>query len=312
MFSRLLRRSALVLTLLISGAAAAVTGSSDYNTAPLTPSRFITYQGLQIAVYESAGTRGPGILMVHGNTSSANAYEKVFNSRYAQRHKIVLMDMPGYGRSDNAPQYNVAQLIGAIQAVALATNTDTGVLVGWSLGAFYGVQATQLLPQLKGLFLFGDAVTNFDPSLPSPFLTPAQSYAGAAVNYGTVQNLTSLQVVDYVNYFFGPNYGRIPRPMIEDGLRADPATRGAILNIVLGTDPIAEPIAILSNATFKLALVNGAQDAFVNNDRYAAIEPLFPTLFRNRTIFIQNAGHAPQIENTSRFLDILGDFVQSL
>jgi pimeloyl-ACP methyl ester carboxylesterase len=295
-------------------ATAAKATDTDYWVSSLTPTRKIQYQGLNVAVYESSGTRGPGILMIHGNTSSANAFAKVFESNFAKRNKVVLMDLPGYGASDNAApsQYSIGFQTGAIVAVAQATGTAQGVLVGWSLGTLYAIQATTSLPALKGLFLFGDAVTSLDPTLPAPFLSPSQSYAGEVVNYGAVAALTPIQVVDYVNAFFGPNHGRVPRPMLNDGLRADPNTRQGVLNIILGVDPLVDPIPILANANFKLALVNGEEDAFVNNARFAAIEGLFPTLFRRHAILLPNVGHAPQIETPDRFISILQSFIQAL
>ena len=55
-------------------------------TGPMTPSQYMNINGLSVAVYESAGTEGPGILLIHGNTSSANAFAKLFG----EFHQLVI------------------------------------------------------------------------------------------------------------------------------------------------------------------------------------------------------------------------------
>ncbi|MGH8593827.1 MAG: alpha/beta fold hydrolase, partial [Gammaproteobacteria bacterium] len=168
--------------------------------AGLEPPGFITYSGLNLAVYESAGTEGPGVLLVHGNTSSAHSYARVLDSAFGERVRVAAVDLPGFGRSDNAASYDAAFLAGAIVATAEALDMEAGVFVGSSLGGDLLLQASSQL-KAKGYFLFGTAPLGFAPHLPPPFLTPLESDAGEAVNFGFVKDLTTEQIAQYVTAF---------------------------------------------------------------------------------------------------------------
>ncbi len=280
--------------------------------AELQPSQFINYNGTKMAVYKSKGHHGPGILLIHGNTSSANIFEKILESSYGKKQRLVAIDLPGYGRSENAPSYNAAYFA---QAIAFATNTlnlNRGVIAGWSLGGDFALQAAGLLPNLKGFFLFGTSPVGFDPSLPPPFLSPAESYAGVAVNFGFVPNLNPEMVAAYVTAFFRPNYS-VPQTFINDGLRTDPGTRAAVFAVATGQDPtFQDEIAIVRNLAIPVALVAGEKDAFVNPNFLTQLAPSIPNLYKDKIIFVNNTGHAIQWERPAEFIHLLKKFVESL
>src|SRR5688572_21615086 len=108
----------------------------------LTPTRFIDVDGTSVAIYESKGKKGPGILLVHGNTTSANAFTDIMKSGFAKKYRVVAFDMPGYGLSENAASYSAGSLANSIVEVAEATGTDDGVIFGWSLGGDLALQAS--------------------------------------------------------------------------------------------------------------------------------------------------------------------------
>jgi pimeloyl-ACP methyl ester carboxylesterase len=290
-----------------------VTSSSALAVQPLTPSRYISVNGLNVAVYESAGTQTPAVLLIHGNTSSANAFAKIMNSAFARHQRVVTVDLPGYGHSDNAPAYNIAFFAQVIQQVAQATQTDNGVIVGWSLGGDLALQSVSLLPQVKGYFLIGTAPVGNTPDLPPPFLSAQESYAGAAVNYGFIPTLTTQQIDDYVTAFFRPGYPQIPQFLYQDGQRTDPGTRAAVLAVLQGQDPtFQDEVVVASHLTVPLALVVGEKEAFVRQAFLDALAPQLPTLWRGKTIVIKNTGHAVQYERPQRTINLLKKFIDQL
>lgn len=278
--------------------------------AALKVTRYISYNGAKVAIYESKGTHGPAVLLVHGNTSSANSFEKIMTSPWAKFHKVVAMDLPGYGKSDNASSYSIAQQAGAIIKVAQVTGANKGVLVGWSLGGDLALQASVSLPQLKGIFIFGTAPVGVDPTLPSAFLAPSESYAGITVTYGTMANLTDTQIQDYTTAFFRPNYTQFSSSFFTDGKRADPATRQAVLDAVIGNDlTFLDEVAIVRSSTTPIAILLGDKEAFVRMEFLEALAPSIPNLFKNKIIKVKNAGHAIQWEHPAQFIAILQNFI---
>lgn len=307
----------LILGLFLCISSAHADNETGYYVEALQPTSFITYQGKQIALYESTGTKGPGILLVHGNTSSANSFLRVMQSHFANKYKVAAVDLPGYGQSEDAASYDIAYFTGAIVAAAQATGADDGVLVGWSLGGDLILQASSQLPNVKGYFTFGTTPINADPNLPPPFLTAQQSYAGAAVDYGVIGTilgtLSPIQISDYVNAFFRPNYGRIPRPILADGFRTDPATRDAVLIAATGGDPnFQDEVAIVQNLAVPIAFVVGKQDAFINPDRLDALESTIPNLYSGEIIYLPFTGHAVQYERPTLFNHLLRNFVKNV
>jgi pimeloyl-ACP methyl ester carboxylesterase len=278
--------------------------------ATLKVSRFVNYNGGKVAVYESKGFHGPAVLLVHGNTSSANSFEKIMTSPWAKYQKVIAMDLPGYGKSDNSSSYTIGHQAGAIVKVAQVTGASKGVLVGWSLGGDLALQASVSLPQLKGIFVFGTAPVGVDPTLPSAFLAPSESYAGITVTYGTTANLTNSQVNDYITAFFRPNYTNFSSNFLTDGLRADPATRQAVLDAVIGNDPsFLDEVAIVRNSTTPIAILLGDKEAFVRMSFLEALAPSIPNLYKNKIIKVKNAGHAIQWEHPTQFIAILQSFI---
>jgi pimeloyl-ACP methyl ester carboxylesterase len=278
---------------------------------PLTPTEYLQLNGVNLAVYESSGTELPGVLLIHGNTSAADSYEKILDSPLARRRRMVAVDLAGYGRSDDAPAYDVAYFAEQIAFTAQQTGVDDGFIVGWSLGGDLALQAASLLPEAKGYFLFGTAPVGYAPGLPSPFLSPAESYAGAAVSYGFVADLTPQQITDYVTAFFRPDDRRIPEVLYADGLRTDPATRAAVLAAGIGADPtFHDEVAIVENLEVPIELVLGTQDAFVRPAYLDGLAPDIPTLHDGRITYVEHAGHAIHSEDPGHFTALLEAFIR--
>lgn len=277
------------------------------------PNRYLTINGLKIAAYESSGYRGPGVLLLHGNTSSAQSYQKILKSSFAQKYRVVAIDLPGYGKSDNASSYSVGMLASTVAAAAGQLGTDDGVLVGWSLGGDIALQAASLLPSAKGIFIFGTAPVGYTPTLPPPFLTPQESYVGDAVNFGFNPNLTAQQISAYVTAFFRPQYSPIPNFFFADGLRTDPMTRLAVYLAATGQDPtFQDEVVIAKNLNIPLAIVHAEHDAFVREAFLEAIAPELPTLWENKIIKVKHSGHAIHWEKPTHFTNLLKKFIKDL
>ena len=277
-------------------------------SAPLTPTRYLTIDGLQIAVYEGPGTAGPGVLLLHGNTSSANAFARIVRGSALTQRRVVAIDLPGYGNSDDA-DYDITTFTSVIAQAAVELEVDDGVMVGWSLGGDFLLQTAHLLPDVRGYFLFGTAPVGGGPPI-SPFLGPDESYAGAATQYGFVADLSEAQIAEYVQAFFRPGYWSIPQFFYDDGERTDPGTRQAVLEAASGLDPnfVAE-VPVAQSLTVPIALVHAEEDAFVRLDYLEAIAPGIPNLWKDKIVVVPNSGHALQWERPITFGILLEAFL---
>lgn len=277
--------------------------------ACLTPTKYITFQGKQIAIYESTGLSLPAFFIVHGNTSSAESFQTIMQSSFAKQHRVILMDLPGNGLSENAAAYTTAYVAQAVAFAALNTTYGrNAIFVGWSLGGDLLLQAQSLLPEARGFVFAGTAPLGYRPDLPPPFLTPQQSYAGDAVNFGFIPNLTRIQLNQYVKAFFRPNYAPIPIEFSRDAYRTDPAFRAAIGKAATGQDAtFKDEIQIIKALKKPVALLVGNFDFVVNKAFMFALAKEIPMLYRKQ-IFITNTGHAIQHEDPKGFMAFLQQF----
>ncbi len=279
---------------------------------PLTPTRYLTIDGLQIAAYEGPGHKGPGVLLLHGNTSSANAFARILKSSLLTGRRVVAIDLPGYGNSDDA-EYDIATFTSVVAQAAAQLGVDDGVMVGWSLGGDFLLQTAHLLPDVKGYFLFGTAPVGGGPADLSPFLAPAESYAGLATTYGFVADLTTDQIDEYVEAFFRPGWPHIPEFFYDDGYRTDGGTRQAVLTAASGQDPDFLPeVPVAQSLDVPIALVHAEHDAFVRLDYLEAIAPTIPNLWKHKIVVVPSSGHAIQWERPLALDLLLEAFIEDL
>lgn len=65
---------------------------------------YFKYQSKNI-FYEEIGTGKP-LLLLHGNTASSNMFLSLVE-QYACEYKVILLDFPGYGKSDRLEYFPV-------------------------------------------------------------------------------------------------------------------------------------------------------------------------------------------------------------
>src|SRR5271155_2608648 len=95
-----------------------------------------------IAVRESEG-RGPAAVLIHGNSSSSRAFSRQLDGPVGKRLRLVAVDLPGHGASDDAKDPSAYSLPGHARAVRSVVETlglDDARLVGWSLGGHIALE----------------------------------------------------------------------------------------------------------------------------------------------------------------------------
>jgi pimeloyl-ACP methyl ester carboxylesterase len=69
-----------------------------------------------LAVHESAG-RGPPVVFIHGNSSSSRVFSRQLDGPLGQRFRLIAVDLPGHGASDDAEDPSAYSLPGYGRAV---------------------------------------------------------------------------------------------------------------------------------------------------------------------------------------------------
>ncbi|KAB8142221.1 alpha/beta hydrolase [Chloroflexia bacterium SDU3-3] len=257
-----------------------------------------------VAYYESAGD-GPTVVLIHGNSSSGRAFQRQLESPLGQAYHLVAIDLPGLGDSQPVPEpESVLGLRGwadvVVKTVA-ALGLESPVLVGWSLGGHIALEATTMLPNLRGVLIFGTPPIAFPPAMEQAFLPhPAMASSFNA-------ELSDEEMRAYVAAFFRPGVAELPENFIEDIRRSSGQARAAVAGSIR-PDGYTDEVSIVGGLTVPLAVIHGEQEQLISGAYIAGLT--MPTLWRGQIQIIGEAGHAPQWEQPEQFNALLDAFVR--
>jgi non-heme chloroperoxidase len=249
--------------------------------------------GVPIAVQETGNPQGPPIIFVHGLLGSHLSWDAQTRAPELQKYRLITYDLRGHGRSGKPLRPDA-------YTVSAATGAQKPVLVGWSLGA--------------------TVITNY-------LARHGDARIAGAVYVGGVIELAPELLGSHPEVFDG---------MAADDLRTHleaqrqflmlcfdvtpdaPTFQRLLANAALASDEMQRVIHRLSieaasglGAMHKpLLLLYGQRDALVNASasiaRAQALQP------RARALVYTESGHAPFLEEPTRFNHDLAAFVDAV
>jgi pimeloyl-ACP methyl ester carboxylesterase len=256
-----------------------------------------------IAVCESEG-QGPAAVLIHGNSPSSRAFSRQLEGALGERFRLVAVDLPGHGASDDANEPSAYSLPGharAVRAVADALQLGGAVFAGWSLGGHVALEMAPDLPSARGFVIFGAPPLAFPPAMANAFLPhPAMSFT-------FMEKAGRDQAAAYVAAWFKPGFADVPAFFLEDALRTDGrARRGLAASMV--PRGYRDEVAVARDLKAPLAVLHGPEDQLVNGGYFASVP--MPTLWRGAVQTIAGAGHTPQWETPAAFDALVAAFIE--
>ena len=263
-----------------------------------------------IAVHESAG-QGPLVVLVHGNSSSSRAFSRQLEGPLGGRVRLVAVDLPGHGESDDAKDPSAYSLPGharAVRAVVEALDLHEARFVGWSLGGHVTLEMAPDLPRARGFVIFGTppVPSRAAPSIPphEPMREPFQS--NPAMRFTFQENIDKSEASAYVAAFFKAGFADVPPFYLQDALRTDGRARSGLGSSVEG-GLYRDEVAIVRDLSAPLAVLHGGDEQLVNGQYFGSVA--MPSLWRSAVQMIPYAGHAPQWETPKAFDALIEAFV---
>ena len=269
-------------------------------------SRILTVGGDKIAVFESKGD-GPAALLIHGNSSSSRSFRKQLEGDLGREFRLVAMDLPGHGESEDASDpegtYTIPGFARVVVEVARQCRVSDGVLVGWSLGGHIALEASQELPDLAGILIFGTPPLSYPPDMGVAFLPDP------AMDILFNEELSEEEVRIRGAGWFKPNTDpeSMPEDLLEDIRRSDGRFRTRFQSS-FASPGFADEVEIVRNLKVPLAILHGAEERVINGMYISSLE--MPTLWRGETQIIEDAGHIPQWEKQEAFNELLESFLK--
>ncbi|MGZ6143255.1 MAG: alpha/beta fold hydrolase [Myxococcales bacterium] len=191
------------------------------NLWPAVESSFV-HRGLRIA-YREYGSGPRVVVLVHGLLMDGSMFEKVVPALAARGHRVVTLDLPGHGASEqpyDMAAYSMPAFGGDVIALLDHLGVERGVVGGTSLGANVGLEVAVAAPErVQALFL------------EMPVLEKGIAAAGAVF----VPLALALRVSQRGMRWVSRLARRIPRSffladLLIDFIRRDPASSLAVLD----------------------------------------------------------------------------------
>ena len=256
-----------------------------------------------IAVHESTG-EGPIVALIHGNSSSSRAFSRQLAGPLGRRFRLVAVDLPGHGESDDAKDPRAYSLPGharAVLAVVDALGLHEARFIGWSLGGHIALEMAPDLPQARGFAIFGTPPLAVPPAMSEAFLP------NPAMQFTFQESVDRVEASAYIATFFKPGFADIAPFFLDDALRTDGRARSH-LGASIGSGEARDEIAIVRDLKIPLAVLHGDEEQLVNGRYFGSVA--MPTLWRGAVQIIPGAGHAPQWETPEAFDALIEAFIQ--
>ncbi len=263
-----------------------------------------------IAVHESAG-QGPPVVLIHGNSSSWRAFSRQLEGPLGRRVRLVAVDLPGHGESDDAKDPSAYSLPGhahAVRAVVEALDLHEARFVGWSLGGHVALEMAPDLPRARGFVIFGTPPVPSRSRPPIPSREPMREpfLANPAMKFTFQESIDSSEASAYVAAFFKPGFTDIPAFYFQDASRTDGRARSGLGSSVEG-GLYRDEVAIVRDLKIPLAVLHGGDEQLVNGQYFGWVA--MPSLWRGAVQMIPYAGHAPHWETPKAFDALIEAFV---
>jgi pimeloyl-ACP methyl ester carboxylesterase len=269
--------------------------------------RITTSDGVGLAV--ETGGAGPGLILVHGFGGAKEDFADHV-SRLARDHTVVVFDHRGHGESDKPTDrnaYSIARLASDILEVADACGLDRFRLLGHSMGGMVARQIPLRDPARLDAFIMMDTCAG-----PIPGFDPSLMDAAAEVAFTRGKDALK-ELLDLAPVLETPAYKRTlaDRPGY---LEFTERKWDDLSEIMWGAMAIAmayqsDDLAALAAAVHvPMLVIVGSQDT----PFLVPSEEMATTIDGAELVVIPDAGHSPQFENPSEWIEALTRFLDSV
>jgi pimeloyl-ACP methyl ester carboxylesterase len=254
---------------------------------------------------------GDPLVLVHGLGAAWQCWLEQFPA-FMEDHRVIAMDLPGFGRSP-MPEWDIS--IDAYGAFVVRLLEEMGVeqaaLVGNSMGGFIGAEVAIRRPELVShLALVSPAILWQEYRRAKPLLALAQTTeaAGARAAAGVQKSARSRPRLRHAAISLGGiRYPHLlSREMQHELIRSSRRTAGFVPALgALANFPIREELPDVQAPTL---LVWGKHDTLVHVKQAREVQELIPNC---ETVLFERTGHVAMVERPERFNRVLREFLEA-
>ncbi|HLF45462.1 MAG TPA: alpha/beta hydrolase [Chitinophagaceae bacterium] len=269
--------------------------------------QFINIEGVKISYLETKTVSENIIFLIHGNSTSTNAWRKQFKSQTLSSYKLIAFDLPAHGQSNSLNgslfSYSLPD-IGKLMAAAvkkLAGNRSY-ILAGVSLGTNIIAEMLPYELQPSGIVLTGSCVIGGEITMDKIFLKDIDLHAvftdyvpeSELKKYFTLSSF-SVQEEDWL-CFSGDYY------KVKDNFRSKmiaTVAAGKLSNEIYALQQQTFPILIVFGKDEKVCEINYMDNAKLN-------------LWKGKTYKIKEAGHFVIIDQSEKLNELMAEYAKDI
>ncbi len=276
------------------------------------PVSHLAVDGVQVA-FTDVGVGEPALLLIHGLGSYMPVWQRNLDA-LAEHHRVVAIDLPGYGKSSKANyDYSMAFYARTVEGVIDALGLGRVVLVGHSMGGQIALTHALRYPGRA------EALVLVSPAGFERFGAGEGAWLAEAVNKDYVARTPAEAVYANVanNFYSMPKEARF---MVDDRLRViggpdfDAYTYAVARSVyAMVHEPVLDRLGQIKVPTL---VVFGEDDGLIPNPilhggtTRAVAEGGTRRLPRGRLVMIPRAGHMVQFERPVQFDAALLEFLK--
>jgi len=238
--------------------------------------------------YAESGGQGPAVLMVHGNSSAKEIFDRQFESELGAKYRLIAMDLPGHGESENARDpsrtYSIHGFADAAIEFLDALGVERATIIGWSLGGHIALEMLARWPGAQAAWITGTPPTSASPEDMAAAFLPSEE-----MGFTFKPEFTDEEARMQAQNGLGPN---VPAEewMVAAAIRADGRFRPMMLESAMAGADLDEK-EIVATAPQPLAVVTGEAEPFVNNDYVLGLT--YRNLWDGKVHVLPGLGHTP-------------------
>jgi pimeloyl-ACP methyl ester carboxylesterase len=265
---------------------------------------FLTINGLRLRYLEWGDPNAPPMLLLHGFSSTAQAWQKV-GDVLASRYHVVALDQRGHGASDWDAQgrYTIDDFVADAHAVAQQLKLQPFVLVGHSMGGAIAYTYAAVYPSDVTRLVIEDSAPR-PADDPRPPLQPMQApvYATRADVAASIREANPKMTDEVVEQRVDVYY--IQRPDGTWGYRADVAGVRAALASQPRNEKLWQLVRTIQCPT--LVIRAGQEPPGITPVTVDLLKQANP---RIEVVTVADAGHDIHFAHFDEFMAVLEQFL---
>ena len=243
------------------------------------------------------------VVFIHGNSSCRKVFQHQLGGPLAESCRLIAFDLPGHGESDDAldPGRTYTRPGFADAAIELLRTlaVSDAIVFGWSLGGHIAIEMSARFSGMRGLMISG-----------TPPIGPGETALGfqrtSHLALARKRHLSADEVLAFARGMAGEPVA----PFLQGAIaRADGRARETLFEARDAGAGIDQRAAVERNP-MPVAVVNGAQDPFINLDFLDRVS--YANLWGGRCQRLAGLGHAAFWRGPDRFNPLLERFVGDL